>query len=94
MHIEVAATAPKARRKGVMRRLFQHAMDLCKRKEFKLITCASASQYIGNLCESLEWRCITTLPLLSINDEIAKKPLFTSSHPPHGFARINVIELK
>lgn len=87
MHITAAATLPKLRRLGIMRRLFQHGSEVAKREGFKLITCTTASQYIANLCESLKWSCISVLPMNALVDDQGK-PIFHMDVPPHRYTRI------
>ncbi|XP_065219342.1 uncharacterized protein LOC135844878 [Planococcus citri] len=86
IEFHVAAVLPTARRKGIMRALFQHGTEVAKNNGYKLLICTCASQFTANLCQSLQWSCVYCQPYIYFEQDGER--VFKNPTPPHLYPRI------
>ncbi|XP_065222430.1 uncharacterized protein LOC135846978 [Planococcus citri] len=86
IEFHIAAVLPKARRKGILRALFQHGTEVAKNSGYKLVICTCASQFTANLCQSLQWSCVYCLPYIYFEQDGER--VFKNPISPHLYTRI------
>ena len=91
LEFHIAAVLPTARRKGILRALFQHGTEVAKNSGYQLVICTCASQFTANLCQSLGWSCVYCLPYIYFEQN--EERVFKNPISPHLYSRIYTLYL-